>query len=236
MGSSSASHPSSFFLSFFLTTSVLSLLFGIKMLSKVSFRRPSKLNQKGDYYEIIKKRSPSVNMRSSLKYLDSSTSSSSSSSTAVGLRILTADSQASETGRSNNIVTNSDLKLIKPVFRMNQQSHYSSSSCSPDSCFLKSCFLCNKTLSLDKDVYMYRGDQGFCSVECRSRQIYLDEMKEIEKSTKQTLASFRRCRQETNNWCDSETKYLSEEFRQRHRPEQPKGYLVHKRPLVLLPE
>ncbi|PIA43244.1 hypothetical protein AQUCO_02000581v1 [Aquilegia coerulea] len=41
------------------------------------------------------------------------------------------------------------------------------------------------------DVYMYRGDQGFCSVECRCRQIYMDEMKELEESTKAMLASSR---------------------------------------------
>lgn len=46
-----------------------------------------------------------------------------------------------------------------------------------------------------------RGDQGFCSVECRNRQIVLDEMKELESSTKQMVASYRQCcseaRQET---------------------------------------
>ncbi|URE13837.1 hypothetical protein MUK42_04870, partial [Musa troglodytarum] len=43
---------------------------------------------------------------------------------------------------------------------------------------LKKCFLCRRELSPANDVYMYRGDQGFCSEECRSRQILLDERRE----------------------------------------------------------
>ncbi|GJN16076.1 hypothetical protein PR202_gb03026 [Eleusine coracana subsp. coracana] len=44
--------------------------------------------------------------------------------------------------------------------------------------FLKSCSLCRLELSPNKDVYMYRGDQGFCSEECRWQQILLDEARE----------------------------------------------------------
>ncbi|XP_043705251.1 FCS-Like Zinc finger 17-like [Telopea speciosissima] len=54
---------------------------------------------------------------------------------------------------------------------------------------LKTCHLCQKRLSPNKDVFMYRGDQGFCSVECRSRQIFLDDMREIEASTNAMLSS-----------------------------------------------
>ncbi|KAK1293871.1 hypothetical protein QJS10_CPA16g01556 [Acorus calamus] len=49
---------------------------------------------------------------------------------------------------------------------------------SPSPCiggFLDSCFLCKKRLPPGKDVYMYRGDRGFCSVECRCKQIFMDE-------------------------------------------------------------
>ncbi|KAG0469519.1 hypothetical protein HPP92_016219 [Vanilla planifolia] len=41
--------------------------------------------------------------------------------------------------------------------------------------FLKACFFCKQELSLQKEIYMYRGDQGFCSVECRQKQILVDE-------------------------------------------------------------
>ncbi|KAG5538031.1 hypothetical protein RHGRI_025202 [Rhododendron griersonianum] len=101
----------------------------------------------------------------------------------VGLRILIEISQ----GKSNfNIVVKKPtLKLkTKPTFPRNRiHTHHPSFSHESNS-FLKSCFLCTKELSLDKDVYMYKGDQGFCSVECRDRQIYLDEIKEMEESTK----------------------------------------------------
>ncbi|OEL19624.1 hypothetical protein BAE44_0019356 [Dichanthelium oligosanthes] len=44
--------------------------------------------------------------------------------------------------------------------------------------FLKACSLCRRDLSPTKDVYMYRGDQGFCSEECRWQQILVDEGRE----------------------------------------------------------
>ncbi|GFQ03408.1 hypothetical protein PHJA_002484600 [Phtheirospermum japonicum] len=41
--------------------------------------------------------------------------------------------------------------------------------------FLEYCFLCNQKLLPGKDIYMYKGDKGFCSEECRCRQIFMDE-------------------------------------------------------------
>ncbi|CAA2990341.1 uncharacterized protein LOC111374895 [Olea europaea var. sylvestris] len=121
-----------------------------------------------------------------------------------GLRILIQ----LKNGESN-VVFNTASKLINPSFYLNQ-----TQPPSIHSCFLKLCFLCNKHLSLDKEVYMYRGDQGFCSVECRSRQIYIDEMKEIEISTKKVLASMRQ--RGSSGRC--ETSSVLEESRQRRRP------------------
>ncbi|CAN7028827.1 unnamed protein product [Brassica rapa subsp. trilocularis] len=60
-------------------------------------------------------------------------------------------------------------------------------------CFLKTCHLCMKQLHQDKDIFMYRGDLGFCSRECRESQILIDEKKELEASTKMMLAAYRRC-------------------------------------------
>ncbi|MCD7454623.1 hypothetical protein HAX54_025369 [Datura stramonium] len=50
--------------------------------------------------------------------------------------------------------------------------------------FLESCFLCKKKLLPDRDIYMYKGDVPFCSVECRSRQIFMDEQETINKKPK----------------------------------------------------
>lgn len=44
--------------------------------------------------------------------------------------------------------------------------------------FLQACFLCKHRLGYGRDIYMYRDDRAFCSVECRHQQIVLDERKE----------------------------------------------------------
>ncbi|XP_020222979.1 FCS-Like Zinc finger 15 [Cajanus cajan] len=46
--------------------------------------------------------------------------------------------------------------------------------------FLDHCFLCNKRLLPGKDIYMYKGDRAFCSVECRCKQIFMDEEESVE--------------------------------------------------------
>ncbi|CAL9167413.1 unnamed protein product, partial [Musa hybrid cultivar] len=51
--------------------------------------------------------------------------------------------------------------------------------------FLRACCFCKRELSLHKDVYMYRGEQGFCSEECRRRQILQDERSELGASTRE---------------------------------------------------
>ncbi|XP_062087936.1 FCS-Like Zinc finger 17-like [Humulus lupulus] len=111
-------------------------------------------------------------------------------SNAVGLRILVQISSQQASRESNNyVVVKSALRLLSQHAPPPATS--STRSLALDSCFLKTCHLCNKGLSLDKEVYMYRGDQGFCSIECRDRQIYLDEIKELEASTKKIISSYR---------------------------------------------
>ncbi|MCO5605276.1 hypothetical protein L7F22_059456 [Adiantum nelumboides] len=44
--------------------------------------------------------------------------------------------------------------------------------------FLNSCYLCKRFLGEGHDVFMYSGDKGFCSMECRYQQIVIDERKE----------------------------------------------------------
>ncbi|KAL4366953.1 hypothetical protein GQ457_05G008590 [Hibiscus cannabinus] len=45
--------------------------------------------------------------------------------------------------------------------------------------FLRSCCLCKRRLAPARDIYMYRGDTAFCSLECREQQMKLDETREI---------------------------------------------------------
>ncbi|KAG8499597.1 hypothetical protein CXB51_006206 [Gossypium anomalum] len=56
--------------------------------------------------------------------------------------------------------------------------------------FLEQCYLCKQKLLPAKDIYMYKGDRGFCSVECRCRQILMDE-EEILKKANCSLAAMK---------------------------------------------
>ncbi|XP_006342912.1 uncharacterized protein [Solanum tuberosum] len=139
-------------------------------------------------------------------------------SVAVGLKILINQKKIcqSKAIAPNNVLImySSRFTKVKPIFHTNPTQ---SISIEHNCCFLKYCFLCNKTLRLDKEVYMYKGDLGFCSVECRNRQIYLDEMKELETYTKNMLRSFRRCGDDNRRRC-SEASALLEEYNQRRNP------------------
>ncbi|CAK9174262.1 unnamed protein product [Ilex paraguariensis] len=44
--------------------------------------------------------------------------------------------------------------------------------------FLRACFLCKRRLVPGRDIYMYRGDSAFCSLECRQQQMNQDERKD----------------------------------------------------------
>ncbi|PKA52319.1 hypothetical protein AXF42_Ash010215 [Apostasia shenzhenica] len=52
----------------------------------------------------------------------------------------------------------------------------------PAADFLSCCFLCRKRLQ-GKDIYMYKGEKAFCSMECRYQQIVSDECVEKCGST-----------------------------------------------------
>ncbi|XP_054779867.1 FCS-Like Zinc finger 17-like [Prosopis cineraria] len=106
-----------------------------------------------------------------------SKSSCAESSMNVGLRLLP---QISIPNNSKSNV------LLKSAVRKGDQTR---PNLDQDFCYLKTCNLCNKKLSPDKDIYMYRGDEGFCSVECRNRQIVMDEMKELDSSRKKMVSS-----------------------------------------------
>ncbi|KAG0575827.1 hypothetical protein KC19_5G033900 [Ceratodon purpureus] len=53
--------------------------------------------------------------------------------------------------------------------------HNVSAALTASSHFLDECSFCKRHLPKDKDIFMYRGDKAFCSVECRSQQMVLDE-------------------------------------------------------------
>ncbi|XP_055809075.1 protein INCREASED RESISTANCE TO MYZUS PERSICAE 1-like [Solanum dulcamara] len=47
--------------------------------------------------------------------------------------------------------------------------------------FLTTCGLCNRRLPPSRDIYMYRGDTAFCSMECREKHMKKDKRKEKSK-------------------------------------------------------
>ncbi|XP_023772626.1 FCS-Like Zinc finger 5 [Lactuca sativa] len=56
--------------------------------------------------------------------------------------------------------------------------------------FLRACHLCNRQLIAGRDIFMYRGDSAFCSLECRQQQMNLDEKKDkCSMSTKTSVAT-----------------------------------------------
>ncbi|XP_057743714.1 FCS-Like Zinc finger 17-like [Arachis stenosperma] len=121
----------------------------------------------------------------------------------VGLRLLTSSSSKS------NVLVKSSLLLV----RNKAYNHHNHQQPQEDYCFLKTCNLCNKQLRSDKDIYMYRGDQGFCSIECRNRQIVLDDMRELENSTKQMVASYNNRTHHCCNDARLETRLILEDLR-----------------------
>lgn len=72
--------------------------------------------------------------------------SNDTTSLAVGLRILTQISHV-----ESKILVKSALRVSQPT---SQPLHLQTKSL--EYCFLKTCHLCDKKLSPDKDVYMYR--------------------------------------------------------------------------------
>ncbi|CAL0320245.1 unnamed protein product [Lupinus luteus] len=82
-------------------------------------------------------------------------------------------------GGESGIVKNNSNKV--GVFRRTPPTPTIVEAEFPTSDFLSSCHLCRKKLH-GKDIYMYRGEKAFCSSECRSRQIMMEERNEVCRS------------------------------------------------------
>ncbi|XP_057442585.1 FCS-Like Zinc finger 6-like [Lotus japonicus] len=81
-------------------------------------------------------------------------------------------------------------KVLAPVPPRNHRRHSSDFTGTPD--FLRSCCLCRRRLVPGRDIYMYRGDSAFCSLECRQQQMKQDERKEkllVASAKKQVVAA-----------------------------------------------
>ncbi|KAG6593979.1 FCS-Like Zinc finger 15, partial [Cucurbita argyrosperma subsp. sororia] len=106
----------------------------------------------------------------------------------VGLSVILESNQGDFCNKSSQVISKASVMNLT----------VNSSSRNPNSCLqttsfrLHSCYLCNQKLLPGKDIYMYKGDRGFCSVECRCRQILMDEkesiMKENSSSSRKTAS------------------------------------------------
>ncbi|KAH0683115.1 hypothetical protein KY290_021704 [Solanum tuberosum] len=68
--------------------------------------------------------------------------------------------------------------------------------------FLRICGLCNRRLINGRDIYMYRGDTAFCSMECREEQMKQDERNDksnIKPENHHNHSEFRSAKSETSS-------------------------------------
>nr|AFK40825.1 unknown [Lotus japonicus] len=80
-------------------------------------------------------------------------------------------------------------RILATVSPRNHRTHSVDFAQTPD--FLRCCFLCKRRLAPGRDIYMYRGDSAFCSLECRQQQMNQDERKDkcCVASKKQVVAT-----------------------------------------------
>ncbi|XVF25015.1 hypothetical protein REPUB_Repub13aG0177700 [Reevesia pubescens] len=79
----------------------------------------------------------------------------------------------------NNELTNFDKKAEQGI-EVSQQGKSIEISTHPSYEFLSFCYYCKKKLEKDEDMYEYRGEKVFCSLDCRSEEIFAEE--EMEKT------------------------------------------------------
>lgn len=65
-----------------------------------------------------------------------------------------------------------------------------SGDCYPSADFLSFCFSCKKKLEEGKDIYMYRGEKAFCSCNCRSQEIFVED--EVDQPSTESSHSQKR--------------------------------------------
>lgn len=77
----------------------------------------------------------------------------------------------------NGFIDLDQSRVLATVSPRNHTKHFEDlAHTTPD--FLRTCSLCKRRLVHGRDIYMYRGDSGFCSVECREQQMNQDERKD----------------------------------------------------------
>jgi len=70
------------------------------------------------------------------------------------------------------------VAMVSPRGTISHRTISNSGEFMNDPHFLHTCGLCKRRLPPGRDIYMYRGDTAFCSLECREQQMKQDERKE----------------------------------------------------------
>ncbi|XP_043810547.1 FCS-Like Zinc finger 15 isoform X4 [Manihot esculenta] len=94
----------------------------------------------------------------------------------VGLSIVLEAQKGGVDDKTTQVISKATAMINKTSCLLSSSSVYPHSSN-----FLEHCFLCGQKLLPGKDIYMYKGDIAFCSVECRCRQIFMDEEETMRK-------------------------------------------------------
>ncbi|GAB2298213.1 zinc-finger of the FCS-type, C2-C2, variant 2 [Dionaea muscipula] len=74
----------------------------------------------------------------------------------------------------NCVVDSSSSEVSSPAAKRKKEVLSWSSSSSSSEGFLRFCHHCKVELGRGKDIYIYRGEKGFCSQECRCQEMLLD--------------------------------------------------------------
>ncbi|KAJ8766742.1 hypothetical protein K2173_007809 [Erythroxylum novogranatense] len=96
----------------------------------------------------------------------------------VGLSVVLEPQKSGVNKKTPQIINKATMIITKPSPSSSSSTSYSSF---PVPSFLQQCFLCSQKLLPAKDIYMYKGDRAFCSVECRCKQIFMDEEDSLRK-------------------------------------------------------
>ncbi|KAG7028991.1 Protein MARD1, partial [Cucurbita argyrosperma subsp. argyrosperma] len=104
----------------------------------------------------------------------------------VGLSAILETRKLGITDSTRQVINKSTLIMINSNANDHHRHHRSSSSSKR---YLDRCFLCGQKLLPGKDIYMYEGDKGFCSEECRCRQIFMDEEQSMVEAGNCSLAA-----------------------------------------------
>ncbi|KAF3445773.1 hypothetical protein FNV43_RR10950 [Rhamnella rubrinervis] len=95
----------------------------------------------------------------------------------INLKDVTGHQSAALWCRGGGGVDGLDQRLM--ATRVSPRNQLSNSAAFVETAhFLRACSLCKRRLVPTRDIYMYRGDSAFCSLECRQHQMNQDERKE----------------------------------------------------------